>query len=313
MKGFISKVSRILSSPNSTTETSGDMPPTSEETLNDATLEGGSQSGQILSGEAKSNAKIVEEKYDKVDCMSQNDEVNVKDGNASETEDKNDKEGNVIAEKSNDEIPDEDRKGNDGDEHEGADAQQEDSEDGQDGDESDESDDGKRKEQDLANQPPIISHSSANFALASINPHIVCSLCNGYFRDPYTITECLHAFCKSCLFFAFQSGFRKCPKCDASLEPDPYREVLSDRTLGALVHKILPELQEKDNRDEIKFYERRGIKRKAELRRNDKQGELDRLDYEKAEQNKREKKMQLPNMVCELIYAIYIMHFVEKM
>ena len=47
--------------------------------------------------------------------------------------------------------------------------------------------------------------------------------------------------------------------------------------------------------------------------RNDKQGELDRLDYEKAEQNKREKKMQLPNMVCELIYAIYIMHFVEKM
>ena len=33
----------------------------------------------------------------------------------------------------------------------------------------------------------------------NINPHLICRICNGYFRDATTITECLHTFCKSCL------------------------------------------------------------------------------------------------------------------
>ena len=155
--------------------------------------------------------------------------------------------------------------------------------------------------EDLGNQPPMISNSTANFSLASINEHIICTLCNGYFRDPYTITDCLHAFCKSCLFFAFQSGFRKCPKCDKSLEPDPYKEILSDRTLGELVHKILPTLKEKDDSDEVLFYERRGIKRKREFRKDDKQGGKKRLANEKAEKEKREKKLQRYKKVSEVL------------
>lgn len=188
----------------------------------------------------------------------------------------------------NEEGDDEDdaAEGGDGDDKEGdGDGDEEDNE--KDSKENDEAE----KEED-SNKLPMISNSMAIFSLASINPHIICTLCNGYFRDPYTITECLHAFCKSCLFFAFQSGFRKCPKCEASLEPDPYREVLSDRTLGELVHKILPELKEKDDIDENKFYERRGIKRKLEFRRNEKEGEQERLQKEKAEKNKRDMKIQ---------------------
>ena len=145
--------------------------------------------------------------------------------------------------------------------------------------------------------PPIISNSTANFSLASINPHIICALCNGYFRDPYTITECLHTFCKSCLFFAFQSGYRKCPKCNASLEPDPYREVLSDRTLGELVHKILPDLHAKDHKDEVLFYERRGIKRKPEFRKDEKKNKSERLYKEDLERKKKELMKKMPEMV----------------
>ena len=124
------------------------------------------------------------------------------------------------------------------------------------------------EEDTIVNPCPNVSASHVNFSIASINPHLVCPLCNGYFRDPYTITECLHTFCKSCLFFAFQTGFRQCPTCKTDLSPDPFRLVLSDRTLSTLVHKIFPYLDVQDSTDEREFYDRRGIKRKPEFRDN---------------------------------------------
>eukprot|EP00592_Proboscia_alata_P010399 CAMPEP_0194362444 /NCGR_PEP_ID=MMETSP0174-20130528/10184_1 /TAXON_ID=216777 /ORGANISM="Proboscia alata, Strain PI-D3" /LENGTH=408 /DNA_ID=CAMNT_0039135307 /DNA_START=289 /DNA_END=1515 /DNA_ORIENTATION=- len=120
-------------------------------------------------------------------------------------------------------------------------------------------------EENKGPKPPEIKQGSVEFSVCSINAHLVCGLCRGYFRDPYTITECLHTFCKSCLFFAFQSGFRRCPTCDKSLEPDPFRCVLSDRSLHELVHKIFPSLQDMDDEYEEEFYKARGIKRKVSL------------------------------------------------
>lgn len=119
---------------------------------------------------------------------------------------------------------------------------------------------------DIKNPCPNVSTSVVKFCIPTINPHLVCPLCNGYFRDPYTITECLHTFCKSCLFFAFQTGFRQCPTCKTDLSPDPFRLVLQDRTLSTLVHKIFPYLDVQDSIDEREFYDRRGIKRKPEFR-----------------------------------------------
>ena len=35
--------------------------------------------------------------------------------------------------------------------------------------------------------------------IRDLNPHVVCSLCAGYFVDATTITECLHTCrCESC-------------------------------------------------------------------------------------------------------------------
>ena len=113
---------------------------------------------------------------------------------------------------------------------------------------------------------PIVSHGYIDFAIVPVQDHLICRLCQGYFRDPYTVTECLHTFCKSCLFFAIQSGYRRCPTCDISLEPDPFKEVLSDRTLQELVNKIFPQLEPQDDAEEVDFYNRRGIQLKKEYK-----------------------------------------------
>jgi len=111
--------------------------------------------------------------------------------------------------------------------------------------------------------PPVITASGIlDVAAASLNSHLVCRLCNGYYREPFTVTECFHTFCKSCIFATFHLGFLKCPTCQISLEPDPYKVVISDRTMQELVEKLFPHLQAQDDEDEIQFYRSRGIQKK---------------------------------------------------
>mmetsp|Transcript_2364 Transcript_2364/g.3607 ORF Transcript_2364/g.3607 Transcript_2364/m.3607 type:complete len:338 (+) Transcript_2364:110-1123(+) len=144
-----------------------------------------------------------------------------------------------------------------------------------------EGDDGQHSKADNETvDPPVVANGMVEFQLNPVNSHLTCKLCGGYFRDPYTIAECLHTFCKSCLFYAFSSGFRKCPECNIDLGPDPFKTALADRTLQELVDKVLfPRLQETDDRNERKFYEKRGIKLKSE--------------YEKEERIKRAKQKRL--------------------
>jgi hypothetical protein len=49
-----------------------------------------------------------------------------------------------------------------------------------------------------------------------------------------------------------------------SLEPDPFREVLADRTLQEVVDKIFPWMRKKEDEEEKAFYAARGIKLKPE-------------------------------------------------
>jgi hypothetical protein len=49
-----------------------------------------------------------------------------------------------------------------------------------------------------------------------------------------------------------------------SLEPDPFREVLADRTLQEVVDKIFPWMRKKEEEEERDFYAARGIKLKPE-------------------------------------------------
>ena len=62
--------------------------------------------------------------------------------------------------------------------------------------------------------------------IAKLNPFLVCELCDGYFREPSTITRCGHTFCRSCLFKFFAYGNTRCPTCSVPLGVNPEKLTL---------------------------------------------------------------------------------------
>lgn len=96
-------------------------------------------------------------------------------------------------------------------------------------------------------------------SIISINPHIVCSLCAGYFIDATTITECLHTFCKSCIVKCLQIN-KCCPQCNLKIhETSPLISLRPDRTMQDIVYKIVPNLYEREEQRRERFYKSRGI------------------------------------------------------
>ncbi|XP_028391630.1 polycomb group RING finger protein 1-like [Dendronephthya gigantea] len=95
--------------------------------------------------------------------------------------------------------------------------------------------------------------------IREINPHIVCSLCAGYFIDATTITECLHTFCRRCIVKYLQLS-KYCPTCNLKVhETQPLLNVSLDRTMQDIVFKIVPNLFEDEEAKEHAFYEERGM------------------------------------------------------
>ena len=43
---------------------------------------------------------------------------------------------------------------------------------------------------------PVRDANNITFQTRILNPHLVCTLCMGYYKDACTIIECLHTFCK---------------------------------------------------------------------------------------------------------------------
>ena len=115
----------------------------------------------------------------------------------------------------------------------------------------------------------ITQRGVLTFQAEKVNPHLVCKLCTGYFREPFTIVECMHKFCKSCIVVALESGIRNCPTCGVSLGPDPRKGILFDRTMHEIVNKIFPQIEKKDEENEREFYCNRNIKKKAKFRNSD--------------------------------------------
>jgi polycomb group RING finger protein 3 len=87
-------------------------------------------------------------------------------------------------------------------------------------------------------------------SLKELNPLITCQLCNGYYREAHTITDCMHTFCKSCLldYFNNKSGSKRgylcCPTCKADLGSSTFStfsaKFIYDRNMQAVVDKIFP-------------------------------------------------------------------------
>lgn len=95
--------------------------------------------------------------------------------------------------------------------------------------------------------------------ICDLNPHVVCSLCAGYFVDATTITECLHTFCKSCIVKYFQTS-KKCPMCNLQIhETQPLFNLRLDRTMQDIVAKVVPGILEAEEKRRREFYASRGM------------------------------------------------------
>lgn len=115
-----------------------------------------------------------------------------------------------------------------------------------------------------------VQNGLVNVNLSSLVENFTCPICSGLYKNPLTITECLHTFCRSCLYKYFTTGVKKCPhpKCGMPLQPDPYKDALQDRTLESLVDKVLfVNVKEEDDVHERNFYAKRGIRPKPEFAR----------------------------------------------
>ncbi|XP_043912503.1 polycomb group RING finger protein 6 isoform X2 [Protopterus annectens] len=95
--------------------------------------------------------------------------------------------------------------------------------------------------------------------LSELNPYILCSICNGYFIDATTITECLHTFCKSCIVKHFYYSNR-CPRCNIIVhQTQPLYNIRLDRQLQDIVYKLVEKLEQNEKKRILSFYKERGL------------------------------------------------------
>jgi hypothetical protein len=86
---------------------------------------------------------------------------------------------------------------------------------------------------------------SKKLNLDLINEHITCHLCSGYLIDAWTINECLHSFCRPCIFSYFNDNDENtaCPVCSTVPHPaNPLLGITKDCWLQQIVYKLVPSL-----------------------------------------------------------------------
>lgn len=88
-----------------------------------------------------------------------------------------------------------------------------------------------------------------------------CHLCKGIFRDPFTITECNHIYCKACIYQYFNSANNNnsCPICSIDLGSKPLDCLISDHTTASLINILFPEFEAKDNKEMVINFPADGI------------------------------------------------------
>ncbi|XP_058123045.1 protein suppressor 2 of zeste [Anopheles ziemanni] len=86
------------------------------------------------------------------------------------------------------------------------------------------------------------------------NDSITCTLCSGYLVEATTVNDCLHTFCRSCIVKYLESN-KYCPRCKSyNSKPITAANLRPDRTLRALVYKLVPGLHKSENQRMVQFY-----------------------------------------------------------
>jgi hypothetical protein len=112
---------------------------------------------------------------------------------------------------------------------------------------------------------PNIVNGIVEFPFRNIHDFMVCSLCSGYYQEPWTITECQHTYCKTCLFYAVACGCYECPECNVYVGKDVKKFAVLDFSIQALLDRIIfPNLVKEEEQQERIFYASHNIPLKPE-------------------------------------------------
>ncbi|KAL6030635.1 hypothetical protein STEG23_016689 [Scotinomys teguina] len=115
--------------------------------------------------------------------------------------------------------------------------------------------------QSVYKMDPLRNEEEVRVRIKDLNEHIVCCLCAGYFVDATTITECLHTFCKSCIVKYLQTS-KYCPMCNIKIhETQPLLNLKLDRVMQDIVYKLVPGLQDSEEKRIREFFQSRGLDR----------------------------------------------------
>ena len=98
-------------------------------------------------------------------------------------------------------------------------------------------------EKEITNQYPTIKLDKSKLLKL-----LKCPLCNGFYRTPYTINECMHTFCRSCIFKYFSSSVQRetCPICKTKIGGRPIDSLIFDNYLDSLLNILFPKFEELD-------------------------------------------------------------------
>eukprot|EP00850_Spirogloea_muscicola_P006848 SM000033S12369 [mRNA] locus=s33:573555:576237:+ [translate_table: standard] len=70
---------------------------------------------------------------------------------------------------------------------------------------------------------------------------LTCPLCGRLFNEATTVSECLHTFCRACIYGSLQEGEDNfCPRCNFSLGGVPFEKLRADRQLSDVIAKLFP-------------------------------------------------------------------------
>ncbi|EPS67894.1 hypothetical protein M569_06878, partial [Genlisea aurea] len=86
-----------------------------------------------------------------------------------------------------------------------------------------------------------MSHQVVTVKREAVAPCMTCPLCHKLFRDATTIIECLHTFCRKCIYKKLSDEeMENCPICNIDLGGVPLEKLRADHNLQDVRSKIFP-------------------------------------------------------------------------
>ncbi|KAJ6920591.1 E3 ubiquitin protein ligase DRIP2-like [Populus alba x Populus x berolinensis] len=95
-------------------------------------------------------------------------------------------------------------------------------------------------------------HQVVKVRRETIEACMTCPLCNKLLRDATTISECLHTFCRKCIYQRISDeGLDSCPICNINLGCIPLEKLRPDHNLQDVRSKIFPYKRRKVEAPEV--------------------------------------------------------------